>query len=97
MKTKLKAPRSVGSTSSAAASTDRSGRAASRLVTIAVSEVASSIRPRSATRLARSVVLTRFPLWANAIVVAAPRPSGPDGVARSVGWAFSHVDPPVVE
>ena len=39
MKTKLNAPRSVGSTSSAAASTDRSGRLASSVVTSAVSEV----------------------------------------------------------
>src|SRR6266545_2183467 len=72
MKTKLNAPRSVGSTSSAAASTDRSGRAASSAVTNAVSEVTpGSARPSSATRRASSAVLTRLPLCARAIVMPA--------------------------
>ena len=92
MNTKLKAPRSVGSTSSAAASTDRSGRPASSVVTSAVSDVvAGSVgRPRSATSRASSAVLTRLPLWASAIVV-------PAVVALIVGCAFSQVEPPVVE
>ena len=38
-----------------------------------------------------------WPLWASATVLATPRPSAPAGVARSVGCAFSHVEPPVVE
>jgi hypothetical protein len=89
MKTKLNAPRSVGSTSSAAASTDRSGRLASSAVTTAVSEVApSAARPWSCA--ARWAVFTRLPLWAMAIVV-------PAGVALIVGCAFSQVEPPVVE
>ena len=87
MKTKLKAPRRVGSTSSAAASTLRSGCAASSAVTIAVSLVEPSSRVAVA---ASSAVFTRLPLWASAMLV-------PVSVERIVGWAFSHVEPPVVE
>src|SRR6266540_4445958 len=91
MKTKLNAPRSVGSTSSAAASTDRSGRAASSAVTNAVSEVTpGSARPSSATRRASSAVLTRLPLCARAIVM--PAHCSAYGVERSVGCAFSVPD-----
>jgi hypothetical protein len=43
----------------------------------------------SVTRSRSSMVLMRFPLWANATDVS---PSPP-----RVGWAFSQVDPPVVE
>lgn len=91
MKTKLNAPRSRGNTSSAAASTERSGRLASSMVTNEVSFVEPSVpRPRSATSRCNSAVLTRFPLCASAMVV-------PELVARMVGWAFSQVDAPVVE
>jgi hypothetical protein len=79
MKTKLNAPRRRGSTSSAAASTDRSGQLASNVVTSAVSDVAmSASSPRSATSRASSAVLTRLPLCASAMVV-------PAAVARMVG------------
>src|SRR3954469_22130743 len=88
MKTKLKAPRRRGSTSIAAASTDRSGRLASSVVTRAVSEVAmSASRPRSATSRASSAVFTKLPLWASAMVV-------PAVVARLVGCALSQLEPP---
>lgn len=91
MKTKLNAPRSWGSTSSAAASTERSGRLASSIVTSEVSLVEpSAARPRSATSRCNSAVLTRLPLCASAMVV-------PALVDRMVGWAFSQVEPPVVE
>jgi hypothetical protein len=91
MKTKLNAPRRPGSTSNAAASTERSGRLASNVVTSAVSDVArSASRSRSAISRASSAVLTRLPLCASAMVV-------PAVVARMVGWAFSQLEPPVVE
>ncbi len=91
MKTKLNAPRSRGSTSSAAASTERSGRLASSMVTSEVSLVEPSARrPRSVASPWSSAVLTRLPLWASAMVM-------PELVARMVGWAFSQVEPPVVE
>ncbi len=64
MKVKLKAPRSCGSTSIAAASTERSGRAAISAVTRSESvvEVKAAGTPASAARLASSAVFTRFPL-----------------------------------
>ena len=92
MNTKLNAPRRVGSTVSAAASTDRSGYAVSSEVTSAVSLVAPISSPgcTAAASRASSAVLTRLPLWARAMVV-------PVAVARRVGWAFSQFDAPVVE
>ncbi len=91
MKTKLNAPRSCGNTSRAAASTDRSGRLASSMVTSEVSLVAPSpANARSPASRCNSAVLTRLPLWARAIVV-------PEAVERMVGWAFSQVEAPVVE
>jgi hypothetical protein len=46
--------------------------------------------PASAALVASSAVLTRFPLWHSARPV-------PAAVVRNVGWAFSHVEAPVVE
>ena len=98
MKTKQKAPLSSGSTSSAAVSMGRSGSAASSVVTSAVSEVLPRpSSPRlpadepswSVTRSRSSMVLMRFPLCAKATDVSPVPPR--------VGWAFSHVEPPVVE
>ena len=96
MKTRQNAPRRRGSTSSAVASSVWSGSPASSAVTSAVSVVlprASSPRRwlpyRSATRSTSSAVLVRLPLCPSATVPAA--------VGPSVGCAFSHVEPPVVE
>ncbi len=99
MKTSENAPRSSGSTSSAVASSVRSGSPASRAVTSAVSVVLpratspASGSPRSAarsrTRRRSWAVLVRLPLWARATVPAA--------VAPSVGCAFSQRLAPVVE
>jgi hypothetical protein len=50
----------------------------------------SASRPRSATSRASSAVFTKLPLCASAMVV-------PAVVARIVGWAFSQLEPPVVE
>ena len=70
----------------AASSIERSGWAASIWLTIAVSEVS----PAGAWAIfASSVVLTRLPLWASAIVV-------PNSEDRSTGCAFSQVEAPVV-
>ena len=92
MNTSEKAPRRVGSTVSAAASTDRSGYAASRPVTRSESVVAprTSATPSRAASPASSAVLTRLPLWPSAMPV-------PVAVVRKVGCAFSQVDDPVVE
>ncbi len=48
------------------------------------------VTPASAAFTASSAVLTRLPLWHSARPV-------PASVVRKVGWAFSHVDAPVVE
>ena len=92
MKVRLNAPRSCGSTFIAAASTERSGSAAIRAVIRSESFVATNApaTPSSAAFEASSAVLTRFPLWQRARPV-------PASVVRNVGWAFSHVDAPVVE
>src|SRR3954465_4230073 len=76
----------------AAASTERSGRAAIRAVTRSESVVAAKApgTPASAALLASSAVFTRLPLWHSARPV-------PASVVRKVGWAFSHVEAPVVE
>ena len=100
IQTSENAPRTLGSTSSAAASSERSGWLASRVVSRSVSLVdriggapwrLSS--PRSAcsssTILASSPVLVRLPLCPSAML--------PVAVARKVGWAFSHTLDPVVE
>ncbi len=102
MKTKEKAPRTVGSSASAASSIVRSGSAASRVVTSEVSLVATtwllcrdgmSSSPatvdRASTRRASSRVLVRLPLWASA--------TEPSAVGRNVGWALCQVLAPVVE
>ena len=98
MKTKQKAPRSRGSTSRAAASRERSGSSASSAVTSAVSvvlpraQLAAAWAPsprRPSTRSRSSAELVRLPLWASATVPPAWPPR--------VGWAFSQVEPPVVE
>jgi hypothetical protein len=97
MNTKLNAPARVGSTSSAAASIDRSGWLASNSVTRSVSLLAgllidgaagAALR-RPATAAASSPALTRFPLCASAIE--------PVEVDVKVGCAFSHTDDPLVE
>ena len=92
MKVRLKAPRSCGSTSIAAASTERSWWAAISAVTRSESVVAANApgTPASAALLASSAVLTRLPLWHSARPV-------PAAVVRNVGCAFSHVEAPVVE
>ena len=92
MKVRLKAPRSWGSTSIAAASTERSGSAAISAVIRSESFVATKTpaTPASAALTASSAVLTRLPLWHSARPV-------PASVVRNVGWAFSHVEAPVVE
>ena len=93
MKTKQNAPRSRGSTSSAAASRVRSASSARSAVTRAVSVVlprassprcASSPR-RPSTRSRSSAELVRLPLWARATV--------PPACPPRVGWAFSQVRP----
>jgi hypothetical protein len=97
MKTKQKAPRNRGSTSKATASSDRSGSESSA-VTSAVSVVLprpispgcrSSSPCRAAMSSRNSAELMRLPLCASATVVVSVPPS--------VGWAFSQVEPPVVE
>ena len=99
MNTKQKAPRRRGSTSRAAASRERSGSSDSSAVTRAVSVVLprrssppSAPKPsrrRTSTRSRSSVELMRLPLWASATVLCSWPPR--------VGWAFSQVEPPVVE
>ena len=105
MKTSENAPRTSGSTASAAASTpgcpaawqagclpcDAVPFAANSAVSTSVSEVA---RPASgpglaAEQAASSSVLIRLPLW--------PRARLADGVARNVGCAFSQTEDPLVE
>jgi hypothetical protein len=91
MNTSENAPRRVGSTVAAVASTDRSGYAVSRPVMRSESVVTlASATPSLAARSARSAVLTRLPLWPSAMPV-------PVRVVRNVGCAFSQVDEPVVE
>ena len=83
--------------SSAVASRVRSGSPASSAVTSAVSVVLVPERhaghrlavPLAGPGPAGSAALVRLPLWARATV--------PPAVAPSVGWAFSQVEPPVVE
>ena len=88
MKTKLNAPLSSGSTSSAVASRVRSGLPVSSAVTRAVSVVLPRLISlpacdpcRSSTRSRSSTEFVRLPLWARATVPPVP---------PSVGWAFSH-------
>ncbi len=92
MNTSENAPRRVGSTSSAAASIDRSGRAASSAVIRSESVVVPDTpgTPAAAARTASSAVFTRLPLWPSARPV-------PALVVRKVGCAFSQVLEPVVE
>src|SRR3954454_7442182 len=94
MKTSEKAPRSNGSTSSAAASSDRSGWPASNAVMRSESLVAFGCGRDGSTGPTAfadsSAVLVRLPLWPSAIP-----PPWADG--RYDGWAFSHVHDPVVE
>jgi len=96
MNVRQNAPRSVGSSFSAASSIVLSVAAsASNAPTMSESEVAApgrdgSIRPRSRARCASSAVLTRLPLWPSAMPV-------PAAVVRKIGCAFSHVVDPVVE
>jgi len=93
MKTRQNAPRSVGSTCIAAASGDRSGRAASSVVMRSLSVVepiASTRGSRSRTRRASSLVLVRLPLWPRARLE-------PVDSVRKLGCAFSQVPDPVVE
>ncbi len=92
MNVKLNAPRRVGSTCIAAASTERSRWAAMSAVTMSESVVAEKapVTPSSAARLASSAVFTRLPLWHSAMPVPPP-------VVRKVGCAFSQVEAPVVE
>ena len=76
----------------AAASTERSGSAAMSAVIRSESLVATKApaTPASAALEASSAVFTRLPLWHSARPV-------PASVVRNVGWAFSHVEAPVVE
>ena len=98
--TKQKAPRSIGSTSSARSSSPWSGWWAISAVTRLVSLVevspgrwarsSSPSGPGSAATASRSSwVLMRLPLWPSAIE--------PSGVGRKVGWALCQVLAPVVE
>ena len=98
MKTRLKAPRTCGSSSTAAVSIDSPWWAASSAVSSSVSEVECIRVPSgsapdrdsaSATRIASSWVLVRLPLW--------PSARWPVAVERNVGWAFSQTLDPVVE
>ena len=98
MKTSENAPRAWGSSSTAAASIDSPGCAASSAVSSSVSEVAWIAVPSgrvpdsdsaAATRSASSIVLVRLPLCARARC--------PVAVPRKVGWAFSQTLDPVVE
>ncbi len=96
MKIRQNAPRTVGSSSSAACSMLESAAPwASRAPRMSESVVAAPgmlglISPASRARRVRSVVLTRFPLCPNATPV-------PAAVLRNTGWAFSQVVEPVVE
>ena len=93
MNVRLKAPRSWGSTSMAAASTERSGSGGDqRGDQVGVVGGDERARPRRRRRpcAASSAVFTRLPLWHSARPV-------PASVVRKVGWAFSQVEAPVVE
>ncbi len=99
MNTKLNAPSTCRSTSTAAVSRLRSGWLASSDVTRSVSDVersgrrSNAISPLSAcafsTSCARSPVLVRLPLCARAML--------PIAVDLNVGCAFSQTDEPDVE
>jgi hypothetical protein len=96
MNVRQNAPRTVGSSSSAARSRVESAAPwASSAPRMSESVVAGAgqrleISPASRARVASSAVLTRFPLCPNATPV-------PAAVLRNTGWAFSHVVSPVVE
>ena len=96
MNVRQNAPRTVGSSSSAACSRVESAAPwASSAPRMSESVVAGAgqrvpISPASRARVARAAVLTRFPLCPNATPV-------PAAVLRNTGWAFSHVVSPVVE
>ena len=96
MNVRQNAPRTVGSNSRAACSSDESAApCASNAPRMSESVVAVAaprlpIRPSSRARAANSVVLTRLPLWPSATPV-------PAAVLRNTGCAFSQVVDPVVE
>jgi len=81
-------PASFGPPAPADAITGRAKRA----VSTSVSDVAPIAPPPvagSPASSASSRVLIRLPLWPSARLA--------DGVARNVGWAFCHIDDPLVE
>ncbi|SKY93375.1 Uncharacterised protein [Mycobacteroides abscessus subsp. abscessus] len=92
MKVRQNAPRSVGRSSIAACSMLLSAApCASNAPTMSESDVAAPLAiPSSRARLARSAVLTRFPLCPRATPV-------PASVVRKIGCEFSQVVEPVVE
>ena len=93
MKTSENAPRSRGRTSSAAASSERSGWEESSRVMRSESLVAPRLCPSSpsaAISAASSAVLVRLPLCPRAT-------EPPPRMDRNDGWAFSQVQEPVVE
>ena len=97
MNVRQNAPRTVGSSSSAACSRRGVGGAVGqqRAQDVGVGGGRAgaprvSISPASRARAASSVVLTRLPLWPSATPV-------PAAVLRNTGWAFSQVVEPVVE
>ena len=98
MKTRENAPRSLGSTSSAACSVECPGKVDISAVINDVSVVQPPNEPgiresaassRSVSHSRSSRVLVRFPLW--------PRAMWPVAVERKVGWALSQTLEPVVE
>ena len=96
MKVRQNAPRTVGSSSSAACSSVASAApwasSAPRMSESVVAAGAPRVpsRPASRARVARSAALTRLPLWPSATPV-------PAAVLRNTGWAFSQVVEPLVE
>ena len=88
MTTVENAPRSRGSTSATASSMRSAGWVASSAAMISESEVErnGTSRPRSSE--CSSTALIRLPLWASASVRRS---------SRTIGWAFSHSEEPVVE
>ena len=88
MTTVEKAPLSRGRTSESASSMRSAGWVASSAAMISESEVDwnGTSRPRSSA--CSSTALMRLPLWASASVRRS---------SRTIGWAFSHSEEPVVE
>ena len=88
MTTVEKAPFSRGSTSATASSMRAAGWVASSAAMISESEVERNGTSRPRSSACSSTALIRLPLWASASVRRS---------SRTIGWAFSHSEEPVVE